>query len=259
MFDILRRPPVTVGELVAALGWSMRDTAERWQPAMRSLVVPHGTASYEWDPHHQAPVTTLAQLARAPLARYVLTLPGGRFRAEQALCDTYGPPREVLDRRRYGAFCVDAADRDAFRLEWFREEPDWARPTADGAARRRALRDLADRLRHAPDEQRARAAVDELQLHLHPPLPAVELAVALGLPGHPHAVARTVDVHMTHHVLAALHGDRVERVRVGDFTVDATVARPSGGVVDGVRVPAGVVLRLGAEDPVTAVTVVRAQ
>ena len=257
VFDILRRPPVSVGELVAALGSSMREVGERWQPDRRSVAVPHGTASYECDPYHQTPSVTLIELARAALSDYVLQLPGGRFRCEQALRDAYGPPREVRGLRRYGNFFVDAADRDGFRLEWYRQEPDWARATADEGARWRALQGLADRIRRAPDEQHARAAADELQLDLWPSLPAAELAVALGLPGHPDAVARSVDVHMTQYVLAELRGDRVERLRVGDYIVDATVQRPSGGVVDGVRVPAGVLVRIGPQDPVTAVLVRR--
>jgi hypothetical protein len=64
-------------------------------------------------------------------------------------------------------------------------------------------------------------------------------------------------VHMSHHVLAALRGDRVERVRVGAFVVDASVRHPSGGLVPEVRVPAGVLVRVGPQDPVTAVRVTR--
>lgn len=257
MFDILRRPPVTVGELVAALGLRLHDIGEPWRPDDRSVRLPHGTASYDWDPYHQAPVTTVAQLGRVHLSSYELSFPGGRFRCEQALHDTYGPPREVARRRRYGSFFVDAADRDAFRLEWYRQEPEWAMLQADEAVRWQAVRCLADRIRRAPDEQQAQAAVDGLQLGATPPLRAVDLAVALGYPGYPHAVARSVDVHMSVYVLADLRGDRVERLWVGRYLVEAMIGSPSGGDVEGVQAPAARVCRVGPGDPVTSVRLTR--
>ncbi|HEX5620966.1 MAG TPA: hypothetical protein VFX51_21265 [Solirubrobacteraceae bacterium] len=87
-------------------------------------------------------------------------------------------------------------------------------------------------------------------LDFEPPMPALELAQALGRPD---AVGRSTDVHMSHWVLAEPTG---EPLRVGGRTVEATLGGwASGPEVPGVSIPAAAVCRLGPEDVVRSLRI----
>ena len=87
-------------------------------------------------------------------------------------------------------------------------------------------------------------------LALEPPMPALELARALGRPD---AVGRSTDVHMSHWVLAEPTG---ELLRVGGRTVEATLGGwPSGPEVPEASNPASPVRRLGPDDVVGRISV----
>jgi hypothetical protein len=113
---------------------------------------------------------------------------------------------------------VDDATTDAFVLEWYADEPDWAAPPADTAARANAVAALAAGTA-TPDALEAAGivATGDGSYELHPPMPALELARALGADD---AFARTVDVHMSSWRLAT---------RAGDLPVEATLDGPPRG------------------------------
>jgi hypothetical protein len=87
-------------------------------------------------------------------------------------------------------------------------------------------------------------------LQFEPPMPALELARALGRPD---AVGRSTDVHMSHWVLAEPTG---ERLRVGGQVVEATLdGWPSGPEVPEASNPAAPAHRLGPDDVVRSLQI----
>jgi hypothetical protein len=190
-------PPETVGALALALGLTVEQLVPHGMYSMGSILGPGVSAEYEWDMHHEAPVETLGALARRRLTSFRVTLAGD---VEPALRDRFGPPRDG----RYGPFALSP---DA--LEW---RAAWPAEAGDAAA-------LADRIA---------AAREPGPLPLDAPVPAAALAAALG---HPDAVARTVDVHMSSWRLGPL--------AYGEWEVEAALERAPTGPEAG-SIPAGV-------------------
>jgi len=198
MLALVRDPPVSVGELAAALGLRIEALVPHGMFSMGSILGPGVSAEYEWDMYHEAPVETLGALARRRLVSYRVSGPDAELEAE--LRARYGEgaagaPADTRDvPRRYGPFALSP---DA--LEW---HATWPVPPGDPAA----VVALID------------AASEPGPLALEAPVPAVALAAALG---HPGAVARTVDVHMS--------SWQIEPLTYGEWEVDAALERaPSG-------------------------------
>lgn len=193
-------------------------------------VAPHVT--YVWDMYHERPVTSEAELARRELTTYRLWFPDGRGACEAALRSAYGEGGPEGEKRRYGPFYVDTRAGEAFTLEWYAAVPDWAKPPADPVARRAAIAALASR-------------TEPTVLAFEPPMPALECARELGTPD---AIGRSVDVHMSHWVLAGPGG---EPLHLGPWRVEATLGGwASGPEVPGVAIPAAAVRHLGPADVV---------
>jgi hypothetical protein len=94
-------------------------------------------------------------------------------------------------------------------------------------------------------ERVRRDDLDSTVLTLDPPLPARDVARALG---HPDAIGRSVDVHMSSWRLAGPAG---EPLRLGRCEIEATLGGwASGPEVAGVAIPAAAVHHLGAGDVV---------
>jgi hypothetical protein len=195
MLALVRDPPASVGELAAALGLRMEQLVPHGMFSMGSILGPGVSAEYEWDMYHEAPVETLGALAGRRLMSYRVSRPAAEL--EAALRARYGEgaadtPRD--EPRRYGPFALSP---DA--LEW---RAAWPVPPGDPAA----VVALID------------AASEPGPLALQAPVPAAELAAALG---HPGAVARTVDVHMS--------SWRIEPLTYGGWEVEATLERAPAG------------------------------
>jgi hypothetical protein len=264
VFEFVRRPPIVVGDLVAALGVQPADLVQEGMSGMGSIMVTTGlppavtglSASYWWDLYHERPVSSAVALAQRSLSRYTVRFAAGRPACEAELRAVHGPPTPVAGRHRYGPFFVDG-DGERFVLEWFATTPDWAMPPVDAAARMRAVAELAARVTGASSAQELALALADvpadagitasgIELRFQPPMLASDLARALGCPD---AVAQTVDVHMSSWTLATVTGDRTARLRLGRWRVDTHVdGGASGGEVPGVQAPAALVAFLGAED-----------
>jgi hypothetical protein len=217
---LVHAPPATVGELAAALGLRIADLDGR------------GVAyAYAWDIHHELPPDSIEALAWRALTAYRVPL-GDATACETALREGHGEPVEIEGRRRYGHFMLSAGG-----LEWHAELPDWAVTAGDREAGRRSLAALSERLRGGGEP-------DEAELTFDPPLPAAEVAAALGAP---EAFASTVDVHMSSWRLETSEGP----IEVGGWRVDAALAgRPSGDPVPGVEIPGASARLLGGGETV---------
>jgi hypothetical protein len=246
MFAFVRDPPPTVGELAAALGMPMARlvAAGMWQ--MGSVAAGDLHATYAWDMYHEHPVASADALAARALSAWTVRFAGGRDGCEAELRSAYGAPRAVAAYRRYGPFFVTDGDGDAFALEWYAAEPDWAKSPGDPAVRLRAVEAFAARVGRAATA----AELGGTALALDPPLPARDVARALG---HPDAIGRSVDVHMSAWRLAGPAG---EPLRVGRWCVEAALGGwASGPQVPGLTLPAAAARRLGAGDVVRSLVV----
>ena len=269
MFEFVRRPPVVVEELAAALAVSLSDLfvekrfVSGYLTAFRlSAAVDRVAAEYDWDSYHEAPIASAQDLLERQLFHYAVGFAVGRRAAEIELQAVYGAPVHVAGYRRYGPFYVGDGNGDGFTLEWFLSTPDWALPPVDEAARVRAVEGIAARVALAASAADLEAALEEVpedvgitasttRLWFQPAMPASDLARALG---HPTAVAQTVGVHMSSWVLATVVGDHTSSLRVGCWRAEAELrARASGAEVPGVDVPAAMVAFLGSEDVVSQV------
>jgi hypothetical protein len=268
MFGFIRRPPILVGGLAAALGVRVTDLVSDGRYGMGSILVTDLSAAvngvsadYEWDPYHERPVASAEALAQRHLSRYTVRFAAGRLACETALRDVHGPPIPVAGRRRYGPFFV-GGDGEPFILEWFATIPDWAMPPADAAARIRTVEQLAARVTCASSDLELAAALADIPadagitgsptgLRFQPPMPAADLARALGFPT---AVGQTIDVHMSSWTLVTVVGNRTARPHLGGWRVDARLdGQASGGDVPGAHAPAALVAFLGARDVVSSV------
>ena len=220
-------PPTSVGELAEALGVRTEDLVPHGRFSMGSILatgpltdeVADVSAEYRWDIFHEAPVTSLGDLAQRPLVSYAIRLTRGRDAAEAALRALHGEPRSLPGRRGYGPFHVGD---DV--LEWYASEPDWAKPQVD-------LTELVARILHARTEEELGGPV----LECDPPVPALALARALGCPA---PVARSVDVHMS--------SWRMEPLHAGVWAIEATLdGAPGGDPVAGAEAPAASVRHVG--------------
>src|SRR5947207_12640574 len=127
VFGFVRRPPVLVADLAAALGVRVSDLVpDGWYgigsilvPARLSAAVDDVSADYEWDLYHERPVTSAEDLAKRRLHRYQVRFTAGRRACEAELRIEHGPPIPVAGRRRYGPFYVGDGDGEPFTLEWF--------------------------------------------------------------------------------------------------------------------------------------------
>lgn len=294
-FAFLAHPPRTVGELATALAVALPDPPG---PSDRMGMVPlvsQGDAGapapsaferafveYRWDHHHQGPVATTDALRRRDLVHYTLRFAGGRAACEAQLRALHGEPRARAKPdgkasspyRQYGPFAVDAADRDAFVVEWFAQPPDWFADAIDASARATALRALVKELAAAqsPDDvgriasrwpERAGIVAKgslnpgDYWLELAPAMTARELASALSLN---QPVTESTDVHQSHwRVVEAIGPKRWALKRVGAWTIEPSLTdSPRGASLAGV--PAGPIARraLAAEDSVKSVRLARA-
>jgi hypothetical protein len=217
--------------------------------------------TYAWDPYHQSQVGSVNALAGKELRSYVLHFAGKRAECVAMLGRAYGaaqpktrPADETSPRparyEKYGPFYVAEGAGEPFTLEWYAREPDWSKPAADPAARRRALADLAALARGGATQEKIAAAIaaapagagitdrgapnrTDPSLELEPPVPATELADAMGLRG---AIGESNDVHMSHWHLAVLAEGKPGAPRLGPWELDATLgARPTGGKVPGLE------------------------
>ena len=150
------------------------------------------SATYAWDMHHEHPVRSADDVAWRQLHDYCVFYAGGQAECEAALRAQYGAPQPVADRIRYGPFFISVGDGGRFNLEWYRDEPDWAMPAADPEERLAQVRALV---------------ANGGELTFKPPMPARELARALGRPD---AIGRSTDVHLSHWVLAEPDGEQLE-------------------------------------------------
>jgi hypothetical protein len=242
MFAFVRDPPATVGELAAALGLPMADLVAGGMWQMGSVAAGDLHATYAWDMYHEHPVASADALAARALSDWTVRFGRGREGCEAELRSAYGAPRAVAAYRRYGPFFVAASGGDAFALEWYAAEPDWAKPPVDPAA----VETFAARVRRATTE----AELGETALALDPPLPARDVARALG---HPDAIGRSIDVHMSAWGLAGPAG---EPLRVGRWDVQAALdGWASGPEVAGLALPAAAARHLGAGDVVHRIAV----
>jgi hypothetical protein len=187
-------------------------------PMMGSLVTSDLSATFRWDIHHEEPVRTAYELGPRELISYRVSFPHGR-----AACEALLPDGEW--------FFV----RDPFVLEWYAEQPDWALPAPE-PGRAQAL---AERLRTAE-------TLDETEFEFRPPISARELAAALGAPD---AFARTVDVHMSHWQLVL--------PPIGAWTLHASLDGPATGERLSGDFPAAAARRLGEDDLVRRLTVLK--
>jgi hypothetical protein len=277
VFGFVRQPPVTVGELAEALGATVADLVPNGMYGMGSIpltprlseTVEGVSADYAWDRYHEHPIGSVDALAGRRLSRYAARFASGRAACEAELRSGHGPAVPVAGRRRYGPFFVDAGSggggggggAERFVLEWYAAMPDWAVPV-DAAVRARAVEELAAAVALAETEPELAAAVAAVppvdgievtgaRLTFRPPMPAVELAGALGRPD---AVGRTVDVHMSSWVLAVPAGEHTGSLRLGRWRVDARlVDGASGGDVPGIWAPASRVAHLTGGDTVRTV------
>jgi hypothetical protein len=158
-------PATRVWDLAAGLGRQVDDFVTPMS-SMGFLLGDEYSASYRWDMHHDRLVASAEDLGWRELTEYTVRFPRGRARCEAALRDTHGDPQDAPGKRRYGLYFTDAADTDAFVLEWHHELPDWALGPVD-----HDLPGLAARIE---------AAATEHRLEFRPPVPAIELARALG-------------------------------------------------------------------------------
>jgi hypothetical protein len=181
-------PPETVGALALALGLRVEQLVPHGMYSMGSIQGPGVSAEYEWDMYHEPPVETLGALAGRRLVSFRVSVAGEGV--ETALRARFGEPREG----RYGPFACSSQ-----QLEWHA-----AWPVAPGDA--------------AVLAARIAAAREPGPIALEGPVPAAALAAALG---HPEAVARTVDVHMS--------SWRIEPLTFGDWEVDAMLERAPAG------------------------------
>ena len=243
VFRFVHRPPVTVADLASALGLSLSDLTAAGLFGMGSITVPGRlSADYVWDMYHERPVASAADLAGRRLSRYAAWFDAAvRPACAAELLAAYGEPVAVGGRLRYGPFYLGEA------LEWFASTPDWAKPPVDPVARVRAVERLvADLSSDVPPG--LGITVTGSGVRFDPPMPAADVARAIG---HPDAVARTTDVHMSLWMLVSVNGDRTERLPVtAHLTGGAT-----GGAVPGVTAPAARVAHLGAGDTVTSIDV----
>ncbi len=198
MLALIRDPPVSVGDLAGAVGLRVEQLVPHGMYSMGSIHGPGVSAEYEWDIHHEAPVETLGALAERRLVAYRVSAPSDAM--ESALRALYGEGAagDAAARgsaaRRYGPFALSADS-----LEW---RAAWPLPPGDAEA-------LAVRIA---------AAREPGPIALDAPVPAAALAAALG---HPGAVARTVDVHMSRW--------RIEPLSHGGWEVEAMLERAPAG------------------------------
>lgn len=229
-FAFVHDPPKRVGELAAALGLTLADAFGDGHSDMGYLIHDRFSATYAWDMHHERPVGSAEDLGRRTLLDYSVVYDSGQEECEAALRALHGAPQPVADRIRYGPFFIGVGAGGRFSLQWYEEEPDWAVPAADPEERLAQVRALL---------------ADGGTLTFKPPMPARELAQALGRPD---AIGRSTDVHLSHWVLAAPDGEKLEHL---GRTVEATLDRwPSGPDVAGVSSPGGAVQNLGDDDVV---------
>jgi len=229
-FAFVREPPERVGELAAALGLTVAAVFGDGTSDMGFVVNDRFSATYAWDMHHEHPVRSADDVAWRQLHDYCVFYAGGQAECEAALRAQYGAPQPVADRIRYGPFFISVGDGGRFNLEWYRDEPDWAVPAADPEERLAQVRALV---------------ANGGELTFKPPMPARELARALGRPD---AIGRSTDVHLSHWVLAEPDGEKLELL---GRTVEAALDRwPSGPDVAGVSFPGGAVQHLGDDDVV---------
>jgi hypothetical protein len=212
-FGLVLAPPRQMWGLAAGLGKRL-DDPER--PLMGSLVTETLAADFRWDIHHEDPVRAAYELGPRELTAYRVYFPHGR-----AECEPLIPHDEW--------FYVKAED-DAFTLEWYAEEPDWAMPPPQPGH----LQALAERLTTA-------TTLEQDEFEFRPPVSARELAAALDAPD---AFVRTVDVHQSHWHLVTPSG----YPKIGAWTVHASL----DGRATGERIPdhdpAAAAKNLGAED-----------
>ena len=237
----LQRPPDLVGGLIAALGVPLSTLYKAgdpplmgWAPAPAPpsptppppLTADVATVAirFPWDIHHERPIESAATVASKPIIEYFIHFTRGRKQVEATLLETYGEPQAMHGRRRYGLFFVDAEDTDHFTLEWYAEEPDWAKAPVDPQQR-------------IEDVRRFVVAGEPGTLEMSPPMPAGDYAAALGIVD-PEAI--TTDVHMTMW--------RMEYI-VGDHTVRAQL----DGWPSGEQLPGYGRRRVGAEDPIRSI------
>jgi hypothetical protein len=227
-FAFVREAPETVGALAAALGVSVDAIAADGQSDMGYVMHDRFSATYDWDMYHEHPVRSADDLGGRRLQDYCVFGVAGRDACEATLRSLHGAPRAFGERTRYGPFFLTPGE--PFSLEWYETEPDWAMTPADPEERRAQLRALV---------------AEGGYLKLEPPMPAHELAAAIGRPD---AVGVSTDVHMSHWVLAEPSGDRL---RIGGRSVEAMLGGwPTGPEVDGVSVPAAALHHLGPDDVV---------
>lgn len=208
---------------------------------------------YEYDPYHGSPPAAMDDLYHRGLVDYTVYFARGRAAREAQLRARHGAPRGARrpsesDRdprsgtlyRVYGPFFVVMGDEDAFELSWYRRTPDWAVPAPDAAARERYVRRLASALdtettrdglvRAAPIPANAGVkaekwiSADSLWLEFAPPMPAADLARALGLRG---ATTKAFGTHKsTRQIVVPSEGDGGSGVRVpsrGGWRIDASI------------------------------------
>ncbi len=200
------------------------------------------TAQFAWDMHHEAPISSADRLRERSLISYTAAYPAGCTACATALSRSYGPPARAGSRLRYGPFFLQGNDGEGFTVEWYEEEPGWALPAADQAQRARVLRDLAAAVAAATDQSRLAAALAAAasggpgleasrtgELLFRPPVPALLLAEAIGIP---QPTAMTVDVHRSSWVLAVVSDGRLVRPRAGPWRIEARLAgSPAGGAL----------------------------
>lgn len=197
------------------------------------------TAQFAWDMHHEAPISSADRLRERSLVSYAVSYPAGRTACATALSRSYGPPARAGSRLRYGPYFVQGNDGEGFTVEWHEEELQWALPAADQAQRARVLRDLAAAVAAATGESRLAAALAAAasggpglqagragELVFRPPVPALLLAKAIGIP---QPTAMTIDVHRSSWVLAVVSDGRLARPRAGHWRIEARLAGPPTG------------------------------
>jgi len=223
-FDFVRNPPQRVGELAKALGLEVAviwggAPANGWLPSpprhLLTGTVPLSdtvrdvSLTFAYDVYHERPVDSVERLAAKEIKDFCVFFLAGHQECAAALEKCYGPPQPTLrdNSVRYGSlrgsgfafFLSDAWPEGRFALDWYRDEPDWNKRSADLAA--------------AVAEVRRQGFAS-----IHPPGSALEVARLLG---DPDPVAQSTDVHLSRWTF-----------RVGD--IEATLRYgATGGMVDG--------------------------
>lgn len=212
-FEFVRDPPVRVRELAAALEMPMGALFRDGDEPLMGFVEAGGVQiDFWWDMFHENPVSSVEVLADKRMDEYSVRFDRGRDECEAALQHVYGPPQAKQrpsfgDYRQYGPFFVDAGEGDAFTLEWYASEPDWAKPAVDPAVRADVVRAFAVAVAVGEIEaaigalpagvgmaERETYGQDSRLLEFEPPMPAMACVDALGVRD---AVAITTDVHMS--------------------------------------------------------------